>query len=151
MTTEKSQHKNYQLTFKNFSILKVSFEVSPVRGKGGNVEPGIGLAHKYSQEEKTLDVFLRVWLPEGVQPYYFEVISVGRFFLSENPDERTLDNFARINCPAILYPYVRETIADLTRRAGFPPLHLPPVNFVNLNLKPQTALEEKKSGKSKKK
>lgn len=151
MTTEKSQHKNYKLSFKDFSILKIAFEVSPIRGEGGNIEPGIGLARKYSQEEKTLNVFLRVWLPEGVQPYHFEIISVGKFFLSENPDEKTLENFARINCPSILYPYVRESIADITRRAGFPPLHLPPVNFVNLNLKPQMALGDKKIGKSKKK
>ncbi|MDP3298216.1 MAG: protein-export chaperone SecB [Thermodesulfovibrionia bacterium] len=31
-----------------------------------------------------------------------------------------------------MFPYVRETIADLTRRAGFPPLHLNPINFIQL-------------------
>ncbi|HVE48721.1 MAG TPA: protein-export chaperone SecB [Casimicrobiaceae bacterium] len=34
-----------------------------------------------------------------------------------------------VHCPAILFPYVRETIADATMRAGYPPVHLAPINF----------------------
>lgn len=34
-----------------------------------------------------------------------------------------------IHCPSVLFPYVRETIADAISRAGFPPVHLDPINF----------------------
>jgi len=34
-----------------------------------------------------------------------------------------------IHCPNILFPYIRETIADAVTRAGFPPVHLDPINF----------------------
>jgi preprotein translocase subunit SecB len=34
-----------------------------------------------------------------------------------------------IHCPAVLFPYVRETIANAIIRAGFPPVHLDPINF----------------------
>ena len=34
-----------------------------------------------------------------------------------------------IHCPNMLFPYVRETIADAITRAGFPPVHLNPINF----------------------
>lgn len=34
-----------------------------------------------------------------------------------------------IHCPTVLFPYVRETIADATTRAGYPPVHLAPINF----------------------
>jgi len=34
-----------------------------------------------------------------------------------------------IHCPSVLFPYARETIADATMRAGFPPVHLAPINF----------------------
>jgi preprotein translocase subunit SecB len=34
-----------------------------------------------------------------------------------------------IHCPNILFPYVREAIADAVSRAGFPPVHLDPINF----------------------
>jgi preprotein translocase subunit SecB len=34
-----------------------------------------------------------------------------------------------IHCPNILFPYIRESIADAITRAGFPPVHLDPINF----------------------
>ena len=34
-----------------------------------------------------------------------------------------------IHCPNVLFPYIRETIADAISRAGFPPIHLDPINF----------------------
>jgi preprotein translocase subunit SecB len=34
-----------------------------------------------------------------------------------------------IHCPSVLFPYARETIADAIIRAGFPPVHLDPINF----------------------
>jgi preprotein translocase subunit SecB len=34
-----------------------------------------------------------------------------------------------IHCPNILFPYLREAIADAVSRAGFPPVHLDPINF----------------------
>jgi len=43
------------------------------------------------------------------------------------PDQ--LQPVIAIHCPTVLFPYVRETIADATARAGFPPVHLAPINF----------------------
>jgi preprotein translocase subunit SecB len=37
-----------------------------------------------------------------------------------------------IHCPNVLFPYARETIADAVMRAGFPPVHLAPINFETL-------------------
>jgi len=34
-----------------------------------------------------------------------------------------------VHCPAVLFPYARETVADATMRAGFPPVQLAPINF----------------------
>ena len=34
-----------------------------------------------------------------------------------------------IHCPSVLFPYIRETIANAIIRAGFPPVHLDPINF----------------------
>lgn len=37
-----------------------------------------------------------------------------------------------IHCPNLLFPYVRETIADSVMRAGYPAVHLDPINFESL-------------------
>jgi preprotein translocase subunit SecB len=34
-----------------------------------------------------------------------------------------------VHCPNVLFPYIRETIADSVMRAGFPAVHLDPINF----------------------
>ncbi len=34
-----------------------------------------------------------------------------------------------IHCPNVLFPYAREAVADAVMRAGFPPVHLAPINF----------------------
>ena len=34
-----------------------------------------------------------------------------------------------VHCPTVLFPYIRETLADAVTRAGFPPVHLAPINF----------------------
>jgi preprotein translocase subunit SecB len=37
-----------------------------------------------------------------------------------------------VHCPNVLFPYARETIADATMRAGFPPVQLAPIDFEGL-------------------
>jgi preprotein translocase subunit SecB len=64
-------------------------------------------------------------------PFLFEIKSRAIFKLSENVEKSELDKIIKINCPAIIFPYIRETVADITRRAGFPALHLAPMNFVS--------------------
>lgn len=52
-----------------------------------------------------------------------------------------------IGCPNILFPYVRETVASTIMRAGFPPLHLDPVNFeAEFMLRQQQAAAQAQGG-----
>lgn len=50
-------------------------------------------------------------------------------FQVRNVPENELGPVLGIACPTILFPYLRETVADLIGRAGFPAIHLSPVNF----------------------
>jgi preprotein translocase subunit SecB len=44
-----------------------------------------------------------------------------------------------IHCPNVLFPYLRQTIADAVMRAGFPAVHLDPINFEALYQQQQLA------------
>lgn len=44
-------------------------------------------------------------------------------------------SFTTINAPAIAYPYLRSFITTLLVNAGYPAMHLPTVNFVELSKK----------------
>jgi len=60
--------------------------------------------------------------------FLVEIAQAGVFEIAGIP-EPDLGPVLGIACPNILFPYARETVADLVGRAGFPALHLAPVNF----------------------
>lgn len=124
------------MTFVNFALTKVNFtlnrEFKPKETTEVRIEPELAINHEIRREEKQLIVLLGVRQLTGDLPYYFEVESAALFTFDEMPEEKILTQFSYVNCPAIMFPYIRETIADLTRRAGFQPLHLNPVNFIQL-------------------
>ena len=60
--------------------------------------------------------------------FLVEASQAGIFTIRGVPPEHMQPVIA-INCPTVLFPYVRETLADAVGRAGFPPVHLAPINF----------------------
>ena len=60
--------------------------------------------------------------------FLVEASQAGLFTIRGVPPEH-LQQVIAINCPTVLFPYVRETLADAVTRAGFPPIHLSPINF----------------------
>ncbi len=60
--------------------------------------------------------------------YLIECVQAAIFRIAGLPQEQ-LSMALGIGCPNIIFPYARETVADVIQRAGFPPLHLAPVNF----------------------
>src|SRR5262249_33935364 len=60
--------------------------------------------------------------------FLVEASQAGVFTIRGVPNEH-LQPVIAINCPTVLFPYVRETLADAVGRAGFPPVHLAPINF----------------------
>ena len=60
--------------------------------------------------------------------FLIEASQAGIFTIKNIPAEH-LQPVMAVNCPNVLFPYVRETIADAVTKAGFPPVHLAPINF----------------------
>ena len=97
-----------------------------------------------SEEKKIVDVIVNTpeTDPQGNIPFHFSVTGRGVFIFSEDVTENEDVQLKNINCPAIIFPYVREQVADLTRRSGLPPLHLPPVNFIKMHKEKNNNEEE---------
>ena len=64
----------------------------------------------------------------GKTLFLVETSQAGIFTIRGIPPDQMQPVMA-VNCPNVLFPYARETIADATMRAGFPPIHLAPINF----------------------
>jgi preprotein translocase subunit SecB len=63
--------------------------------------------------------------------FLVEASQAGIFTIKGVPQDQ-LQGVIAINCPTVLFPYIRETLADAVTRAGFPPVHLAPINFESL-------------------
>jgi preprotein translocase subunit SecB len=60
--------------------------------------------------------------------FLIEAAQAGVFTIKGVPAAQ-LQGVLAVQCPTVLFPYVRETISDAVARAGFPPVHLAPINF----------------------
>ena len=63
--------------------------------------------------------------------FLVEAAQAGVFTIRGIPQEH-MQQVMAVNCPSVLFPYARETLADAVIRAGFPPVHLAPINFEGL-------------------
>ena len=134
-----------EMKFVNFALLKVNFFLNQeykADSADKVIAPDIVISHEFREKEKQLALIFGLRQIKGNIPYRFEVESGGLFQFEIVPEEKLLKQLATINCPAILFPYVRETVADLTRRAGFPPLHLNPINFIQLAKEQEAKLKQ---------
>jgi preprotein translocase subunit SecB len=76
-----------------------------------------------------VSVTVTVTAKVGERTYFLVEASQAGLFEIRNVPEPDLDPILGVACANILFPYARETIANLISRAGFPPIHLAPVNF----------------------
>ena len=95
--------------------LQIGFETTQV--SDGIYEVCVTATAHAKIKEKT------VFLAEAKQAGIFELRNV-------NLD--SIDQILGITCPQMVYPYLRGNIADLTQRAGFPPVHLTELNFFQM-------------------
>ena len=125
----------------------VQFSIDKIYVKDLSLENPSAPQSFMSQESPQLEVGLRT-RGEQVQPDVYECVltitltaksgdktlflveasQAGVFTIKGVPPDQ-LQPVLAIHCPTVLFPYARETLADAVGRAGFPPVHLAPINF----------------------
>jgi preprotein translocase subunit SecB len=60
--------------------------------------------------------------------FLVEASQAGIFTIRGVPPDQ-ISGVLAVHCPTVIFPYIRETLADAVSRAGFPPVHLAPINF----------------------
>lgn len=82
-------------------------------------------------EEGVFEVTITVTVTSKIEDkivFLIEVKQAGIFQIRNVPAEN-LELIASVTCPNILFPYARETVSDISVRAGFPAVLLNPINF----------------------
>lgn len=140
-----------ELKFKIASIKQVEshFALNPdfKPEKDKPIEIGYGINVSLEKRDKMVNVVVSIVSDKKPQPFTFNIATAGLFNFNKLPQKQELEKVAHINCASIIFPYIRESLADLTRRAGLPPFHIDPVNFNNIyeeQKKAQTKVADKK-------
>ena len=80
-------------------------------------------------EKRRFDLFLEIDIKDTDFDLHIKML-----FVFELADDITEDfkvsDFPKINAPAIAFPYLRALISNITLQAGFRPVMLPSINFV---------------------
>lgn len=127
--------KRKDFKFDDYRVAHVKFDMNQNYDDDSveiiEIKPKISVSH--STQEDLGFVLLSVIVEGENVPFTIELEMLGQFtFNKDYIENNDLKRVLHINCASMIFPFIREFIADLTRRAGFPPLLLSPVNFVSL-------------------
>lgn len=108
-----------------------------------HLEPVFQCSHTINK--KLVEILFNIQIAGTQLPFTMDVEYKGNFRFNqdlESIDKSIVEKTININCAAILYPFIRETIAEITRKAGFSPLILPAMNFVEFFKLKETHVEK---------
>ncbi len=111
-------------------FLALNSDFKPKNGEKYAIEVGLDISYK--KQNENIVVFLKFFSEKENQPFTFRVVIQGIFNFLEIPPDDELESIIHINCASIMFPFARESVADLTRKAGIQPLIVDPINFVAL-------------------
>jgi|LGOV01.1.fsa_nt_gb preprotein translocase subunit SecB len=129
-----------ELIFVDFRISKLNFSLNSPFNNHGQAKIRTEFKIRHELGGQRLKVFLTISFNDKTAPFSIDLEGVGLFELGRTFSEDELDTLCNSHCSMVMFPYLREVVADITRRAGFPPLHIPQINFAQV-FKQQTTSE----------
>lgn len=125
----------FQFDLADIRLISANFSICDIDKDQGDIsiDTRLTVNHLLVDNGTMLRVSVTGSISGSNAPFTLDAEMGGVFRLhKEIKDAKQIEYIAEISCAAIIFPFLRETIADITRRAGFAPLLLPPVNFVEL-------------------
>ena len=127
---------NLQFKLNDYRLNRLVFSIRPgVEVKGAvPLIPALKCNHLV-KSERMIEVVASVAIGGEQMPFSIEVSYQSNFEFNQDiksieKDER--NKIVNVNCIAYMLPFFRETIAEITRKAGFQPLVLPTINFLEV-------------------
>jgi preprotein translocase subunit SecB len=89
-------------------------------------------ARPQSGSDFEIELKLEAKAVRGEETLFIAEVSYGGLFQIRNVPPEHVHPLLLIECPRLLFPFARQILADATRRGGFPPLMIDPVDFAAL-------------------
>ena len=120
------------IEFKGVILSKISFKRDAILPDGLQLEINFNSVRNIDGERGTIKLNTNLKLLKNEKVYVnLETEHIGLFALEEitNMD---MDGFLKCHAAALVFPYIRESISDITCKAGMNPVILPPMNIIAL-------------------
>jgi preprotein translocase subunit SecB len=119
------------LTQCNFKVKKFPLDSNTLGQIKVNYKVEVTLNYQDQDQVVTMEMIVKIQDPK--LPITLQVAATTILKLKGNPTEKIGIKLSFINGGPILYTFLRETIADITRKANFPPFYINPMNFEKMN------------------
>lgn len=117
------------IKFLDFRVAKLDFCVNDnlPHTKQATVRTEFKVRHE--SKANRLKVHLTIFFKDKEAPFSINLEGIGLFELNRTFTALEIEELSHSHCSTMMFPYMREMIADISRRAGFPPLHIPQIDF----------------------
>lgn len=120
-------------TFIDFRVTRLNFAVnSKFAGDQARAQVRTEFKLHHETQQNRLKVLLSISFDDTTAPFSIHLEGAGLFELNRPFNGAELENLCNSHCSMVMFPYLREIVADISRRAGFPPLHIPQVDFTQV-------------------
>ena len=100
--------------------------------EGINISNSVSITPIDCEDNNMAQVQLTTKIGDDLDVFPFVlIISAMAEFICDVERLENFDDLLKINATSLLYSYIRPIVALVTSQAGFTPLHLPLVNFVD--------------------
>ena len=136
----------YEFGMSDFHIVSSNFRLKMDKeydlAKILDLEVAFNMKYEFVTANNALKLSIGVEITGEEMPFTLAIEALALFTFNNKVEEPAmLGQIAEINCASIAFPYLREVVADTVRRGGLPPLHLPPMNFVDMSAQKQSTLQ----------
>jgi len=126
------------IKFLDFRVTKLDFSVNEHLTHSAQATVRTEFKVRHETSGNRLKVHLTIFFKDKNAPFSVHLDGVGLFELENTFTDLEIEELSHSHCTTIMFPYMREVIADISRRAGFPPLHIPQIDFTQV-FKQQTS------------
>ncbi|OQY20619.1 MAG: hypothetical protein B6I36_00345 [Desulfobacteraceae bacterium 4572_35.1] len=120
------------LTFLDFRLVKLDFCINEQFSNVGQATVRTEFKVRQENNGARLKVYLTIFFKDKTAPFSIHLEGVGLFELKKPLNDTEIEELTHTYCTTTIFPYMREIIADISRRAGFPPLHIPQIDFAQV-------------------
>lgn len=121
-----------RIQLKEWKTKKIDFSILEIKDREKNTF-NLKSSQSYSENDnKEFSLIFEIDVSDKEFNLFIEVFFT--FSIDENiTEEFKISDFPRVNAPAIAFPYLRALISNITLQAGFKPVILPSINFVEVS------------------